>query len=249
MKSTLIAHFYNESYLLPTWLNHHKTIFDHGILINYNSSDESVQIIKKIVPHWEIVDSVNDFFEASKVDNEVMSIEREIDGIKICLNITEYLLCKDIKSLFNDNINVAFSIERITMVEKWDFLNKFINPVWESRYYGYLGDNQINGLYRYMHTYKDGQYSLGRHSTTLKTDVTKDAIILWFGFSPFNIKMIKRKLQIKFKIPKTDFINNYGRQHYIKFFQLLRQFLSQHKNNKIIDLRNIFNHLLNENSK
>ena len=38
MKSTIIAHFFNEEYLLPWWLNHHKKIFDYGILFDYSSA-------------------------------------------------------------------------------------------------------------------------------------------------------------------------------------------------------------------
>lgn len=50
MSLTVISHFYNEEYLLPWWLNHHKNIFDNGILINYGSTDKSVEIIKSICP-------------------------------------------------------------------------------------------------------------------------------------------------------------------------------------------------------
>ena len=30
----LFSHIYNEEYLLPFWLNHHKNIFDHGVIID-----------------------------------------------------------------------------------------------------------------------------------------------------------------------------------------------------------------------
>ena len=45
MKS-IISHFYNEEYLLPWWLNHHKKYFDYGLMIDYNSPDISVEVIK-----------------------------------------------------------------------------------------------------------------------------------------------------------------------------------------------------------
>jgi hypothetical protein len=32
---TVISHIFNEEYLLPFWLEHHRTIFDHGIIIDY----------------------------------------------------------------------------------------------------------------------------------------------------------------------------------------------------------------------
>ena len=45
---TIISHFYNEEYLLPFWLNHHKKYFTNAIMIDYDSTDNSVDIIKKI---------------------------------------------------------------------------------------------------------------------------------------------------------------------------------------------------------
>ena len=89
---TVICHFYNESYLLPFWLKHHKKIFDNGIMINYQSTDDSVKIINEICPDWKIIDTKNDFFGAEAIDREVESIESSIDGWKICLNITEFIL-------------------------------------------------------------------------------------------------------------------------------------------------------------
>lgn len=239
MNSTVICHFYNESYLLPFWLNHHKNIFDNGILINYNSTDDSVDIIKKIVPNWIIVNSKNENFEAHSVDIEVMNIEQAISGIKICLNVTEFLLCKNIKSLFNDSNSQAFAINRITMVQKLDFFKKVRHPLWNCRYYGYLEDNKINGLYRFVHTYNNGNYTLGRHSTFHNFQNTDKAIILWYGFSPFNIKILSRKLQIKSKIPLSDFKKNYGSQHNISLFKLIKLFISQHKHFNVINLKNI----------
>ena len=30
----LISHFFNEEYMLPWWLKHHREIFDHGVLMH-----------------------------------------------------------------------------------------------------------------------------------------------------------------------------------------------------------------------
>ena len=70
---TVICHFYNESYLLPWWLDHHKKIFNHGIMINHRSSDSSVDIIKTITPQWDIVDTLLSEFDAFMTDLEVMN--------------------------------------------------------------------------------------------------------------------------------------------------------------------------------
>ena len=92
MRKTIITHFFNEEYLLPWWLNHHKQYFDHGILINYASTDRSVEIIKEICPDWTIIDSRNSEFDAKLADDEVSDIESTIPGWKICLNTTEFLV-------------------------------------------------------------------------------------------------------------------------------------------------------------
>ena len=82
MKS-IISHFYNEEYLLPWWLEHHKKYFDYGLMINYNSTDRSVEIIKDICPDWQIVNSTNEQFDALRVDSEVSYYEEQIPGWKI----------------------------------------------------------------------------------------------------------------------------------------------------------------------
>ena len=92
MKKTLISHFYNEEFLLPWWLKHHKQIFDHGVMIDYHSTDRSVEIIKEICPTWTIITSRNPDFQADTIDTEVNDIESQIDGWKICLNVTEQLI-------------------------------------------------------------------------------------------------------------------------------------------------------------
>ena len=88
---TVVSHFYNEEYLLPWWLNHHKKVFDYGIMINYASTDRSVEIIKEICPHWLVVDSAFKEFDAILIDQEVMYYESQVPGWKICLNIPEFL--------------------------------------------------------------------------------------------------------------------------------------------------------------
>ena len=101
--TTLIAHIYNEEYLLPFWLEHHKKIFDAIIIIDYNSTDRSVEICKDICPNCKIIPSKNKVFDAELADAEIMDIERKIEGIKMSLNITEFMLCeKSIKDLFQE---------------------------------------------------------------------------------------------------------------------------------------------------
>ena len=71
----VLCHFFNEEHLLPWWLDHHKKIFDHGIMINYHSTDRSCEIIKEICPTWQIRPSRNEYFHPKDIDAEVMDIE------------------------------------------------------------------------------------------------------------------------------------------------------------------------------
>ena len=75
--------------MLPWFLNHHKQIFDHGVMIDYHSTDRSVEIIKSICPAWEIVTSRNNDFQADNIDTEVMEIEKH-RGISVATSVMSF---------------------------------------------------------------------------------------------------------------------------------------------------------------
>ena len=110
IRTTIISHIYNEEYLLPFWLNHHKDMVDHGVIIDYRSTDNSLSIIKQTCPTWEIITTRNSCFKASDIDSEVMDIENKIEGIKIVLNTTEFLFSpKPIRDFFSNNLEISIS--------------------------------------------------------------------------------------------------------------------------------------------
>jgi len=45
IKTTLLTNVFNEEYLLPFFLHHHKKMFDEIIVIDYNSTDKSIGIV------------------------------------------------------------------------------------------------------------------------------------------------------------------------------------------------------------
>lgn len=55
MSITVISHVYNEEYLIPFWLEHHKHMFSHGIIIDYNSTDRTLDIVREICPVIQLV--------------------------------------------------------------------------------------------------------------------------------------------------------------------------------------------------
>jgi len=93
VKKTVITHFFNEERMLRWWLPHHIKLFEDGILINHHSTDASVDVCKSLAPHWKVVNSRLDEFGAVENDAEVMKYEEKIDGWKMVLNATEFLVC------------------------------------------------------------------------------------------------------------------------------------------------------------
>ena len=95
----VISHFLNEELFLPHWLRHHVPMFDHGIMIDYGSTDRSVEIIRELAPHWEIRKTHNDRFMEPAITNEVAEIEKGLPPKywKLVLNVTEFLVCADLR--------------------------------------------------------------------------------------------------------------------------------------------------------
>lgn len=79
--------------MLKWWLPHHLNLFDHGILINHSSTDDSVDICRSLAPHWQLVNTRLSNFNALDNDFEVMRYEATVEGWKMALNVTEFLVC------------------------------------------------------------------------------------------------------------------------------------------------------------
>lgn len=228
MTTTVICHFYNEEYLLPWWLMHHVKMFDHGILIDYNSTDKSVEICRALAPKWEIRSSRNDSFAAESCDAEVMDIERSLTGWKIALNVTEFLCCRH---KLNNFVNIAsqnnlhsFATNGVVMVDPLGFYPQptYVKPLVEQRFYGFFeADNTISSVSfqtrnRLLHDFPDGAYLAGRHSYNRGPVYrTNDLMLMWFAFSPWTQQMIDRKLQIQNRIPISDKLRGFGRHHLV----------------------------------
>jgi len=227
MKKTLISHIYNERYLLPFWLIHHDKMFDDIIIIDYNSTDNSVNICKSIIPRCKIIQSRNEYFDSKKVDEEVMDIESGIDGIKVVLNTTEYLFStKPLEQiLYKENMCIGMKINEIYCGKNNMDVNSYKDFI-----KGLLSKDvkyRVNGVrfgYRIIHSYINGNYHLGRHYTDNHIDNldSKDIFIIWCGYYPLNNKLIDRKLQIKNRIPMSDYVRGFGSQHFIEEEEMYR---------------------------
>lgn len=216
MKTTLISHIFNEEYLLPFWLNHHKNMFDEIHIIDYNSTDKSIEICKSICPDCVIITSRNKLFDAKQDDLEIMQIENTIEGIKIALNTTEFLFCKNqIKDLFIDKINpISFSVGSVTPYS----INEYNVDNSDELFRNLLNRDVVYHMddrgARQLHNFPNGKYTLGRHTTHNCSFKTNEAHIVWMGFYPMNDNLLKRKLQIQQNIPQSDIDIGAGYQHF-----------------------------------
>lgn len=220
MKKTLLCHFFNEEYMLPWFLNHHKQIFDHGVMINYHSTDRSVAIIKEICPTWDIITSRNPNFQADLIDTEVNDIEAGIEGWKICLNVTEQLIGN--YAILDDQPRQLL-VPSIFMVD-CDRQNTatYDRPLYEQKFDGFtFKDSHQNFLERrsrslhnipvhYPAQSTHECMSPGRHWNTHNTE---ELVTLYYGWCPFDNAGIARKLQIQTQIPLIDRQRGWGYHH------------------------------------
>lgn len=210
-KKTIITHLYNEEYLLFWWLNHHKNIFDHGILIDYNSNDRSLEICKSICPSWDVIQSVNTDFNAKNADIEVQYYETKIDGWKISLNVTEFLV-GPIDHILSYTQLDQILIPSIAFFD-WNpngYLDKN-TELWKQKYLGI--DYKTDFAFRRARSFhkKNIKYRIGRHFHKYNCE---DLLIFHYGNCISSKEMLSRRLQIQYRIPQSDKIKNLGFQHH-----------------------------------
>jgi hypothetical protein len=212
MKLTVLTNVFNEEYLLPFWLEHHRKIFDHGIVIDYRSTDSSMDIVRKMCPTWEIRTTRNSHFDAQDIDTEFMDIEQGLDGYKMVLNTTEFLITKDdIRSMIADGDNNAYAIQCLVACSAKDD----IYPATPAEFFeGIERVETKRRCTRLLHSYPRGNYSIGRHTVTLPITASIESFVIWFGFYPWNTRLLARKLQIKNNIPERDRQYGFGFHHF-----------------------------------
>lgn len=211
---TVITHFYNEEYLLPWWLEHHKKHFDYGVLIDYHSTDRSVEICKEICPHWQVVTSIHTQFDAAACDYEIMFYESQIPDWKIALTTTEFLVGNIDRLAHNLPGKHQHFIPGIRFT-KWDPLGTLdkTKPLWDQITTGisYYDDPTAHQC-RNFHNLNDCQYPVGRHYWPPSTE---DAIIFHYAHCIVGQPMIKRRMQIQHKISDRNKDELIGNHHYV----------------------------------
>jgi NedA-like, galactose-binding domain len=228
---TVIMHFFNEEYLLPWWLAHHLPMFDHGILIDYGSTDNSADICRTLAPHWRLVRSRLTTFAALAVDFEVMGYEAELPGWKIGLNVTEFLHCGNLARLEKEIVGrdkEGAWITAAVMVDPFsDVAPVHGQGLFEQKSHGFLEEDVNFAKYfakrhRLYHRAETGAYLVGRHGTQIPglSLSEQPALILWYGYSPWLPAFIRRKLQIGAQVPVSDARVGWGLAHLAKAEEL-----------------------------
>ena len=223
---TVITHFHNEAFLLPFWLRHHVPLFDHGILIDHHSTDGSADIARDLAPHWTLVRSETQDFDAIDCDFEVMLYERTLPGWKIALTTTEFLCCERlalVEALAANNGVRALCFDAAVMVDPPGVLLPPVTndiPLVVQRHHGYLEREHPTLLgripyhNRIYHRFSHGSYHPGRHlSNRPASRMDGLGMLLWFGFSPWEERFLARKRQIASRVPEADRVSGRGRQH------------------------------------
>ena len=111
----LISHFYNEEALLTQWIRHHAPLFNCAVLIDYDSTDKSRDIIRREAPDsWNLVSSQNREFGAMAIDQEVSGYENSFDNNhwRLALTTTEFLFATGIRRKENTVFGNASAISR-----------------------------------------------------------------------------------------------------------------------------------------
>ena len=160
---------------------------------------------------WEVIQSRNPVFDAKKVDEEVQDIEENIPGWKICLNLTEFLVGD--YSVLDATQEKRVTVPCTVMVDcEPDILPVYDKSLLVQKYHGIYfseGGSKIRRG-RTIHRNRFENYPLGRH---YDYHTTTNLQVLWYGWSPFNDPVIKRKLQIQTRIPESDKARGFGGEH------------------------------------
>jgi len=118
MKKLIVSHIRNEEYLLRFWLTYHKKYFDHGVIIDYGSTDKSVDVIKEICPTWDIIPSRYEQMGTDTMDLQVEEEESRFPGWwKTCLSTTEFLV-GDFNKLDSITEPTKIAVPQFQMVDK-----------------------------------------------------------------------------------------------------------------------------------
>jgi len=224
----LISHIRNEELLLPHWIAHHRPIFDSVTIIDYASTDSSLDIIRTLAPEWRILRSQNINFDANNADFEVMQIEFYLSGWKIALNTTEYVVCTNLEQLVMNAENAGYHgiVGEASFILHDKLRLGFANienerPILEQFNYGWQEPPDKMFRRRLLHRWPTGSYSVGRHSWMRgPTANSSDLLYASLVYAPWDQAMINRKIAIGSQVSEHDRKIGLGNHHHLSAIEL-----------------------------
>ena len=231
----LISHFFNEEVLLPFWIRHHAPMFDFAILIDYNSTDRSSEIIRREAPSsWKIVPSRNSEFIARLVDLEVMHYERMYPRAwKIALNTPEFLVHQNLRGYLaeteqsSDIQGLRFRSVGMSGDDSIP-LRRFTSLVKQRTQYvcrpeEWHCSHAETSYSRYIHRSPSVEYGSGRHELhNVESKWSPIGFVAKFLYTPWP-EILNRKAQIRSRIPASEFAKRSGFQHDVSKAELAAQ--------------------------
>ncbi len=236
-KILMVTHFFNEELLLPYFIRHHAPMFDRVILIDSNSTDRSVELIKKLAPStWTVVQSVNpNSFHYKITDLEVAKWEAQFPGWwKIALTTTEFLVHPNLRAFAEGLDSVGgpvashhfFRFRSVYVVGSDEKkLGRFAQLGQQRFEYRAHVNNHVDFIdywthySRFMHHNEDRSaysYTDGRHEIKglkfFKIPMVPEGFIMKFAFSPWP-ELKERKLQVGSRIPPEHVKKGFGAHH------------------------------------
>lgn len=227
-RKTLLSHFWNEEYLLPWWIKHHREMFDDAILIDWHSTDRSVHEIRKHAPSgWKVVKTRHkvpmddDECFATALDAEVIEHESGVEGWRMCLNTTEFLVGSIGRATAGIEGERQLMVGCLQMLH-WDPMGEegaldWNQPLWKQRWMGIdcrkkqmMDSRPPRSLHNYAYRYGVGRHFWG----TPEENLSKDLVILHYANCISSQDMLKRRLQIQQRISRGERARNFGVQHY-----------------------------------
>ena len=197
-------------------------------MIDHGATDESVEIINELAPHWDVrkTTSCQHAFIAAEADKEVMMIEQHVEGWKMVLNVTEFLLHDSlhqyIENLPEEVRGVTTSGVVLVDMEGTRREQLTNEPLFFQKTMGYfeyeLGkrpeDYGIPGVWRsrLLHCFPDGQYEVGRHVTHVPHRQDPNLFLVWAGWAPYE-KIKDMKMAAQTRIPASEFEKGFSVQH------------------------------------
>lgn len=228
-KLSVVVGTYNEEFILPYWLEHHVPLFDHGIVLDYKSTDRTLDIIKAYAPNWEIITAKNyKYFDAELNDKELMECEERLPSWKVILNTTEFIFSYNFREIIKNIQKKGLEEVRFFGYQINDTLYEKENKTFNKNKNIIL--QRFNGKpdpyrHRIVHRKKNGAYYVGRHydvprlrkSPYVKKyspyiPIIEDLYLLWYRFCPF-YEQISRKMQASPRIPNEDIKKGYSWNH------------------------------------